>query len=87
MRQRYKIFSAFLRRIFFFSAKLFVKQYINRLRQRDKELSKGWVQFVHTFTVEIVGGKQRMNCADLKGIFRIIQSIPFYKAAYCGWAA
>jgi len=56
------------------------KQYINRLRQRDKELAKGWVQFVHTLTVETVGGKQRMNCADLKGIFRIIQSIPSPKA-------
>jgi len=25
-----------------------VKQYINRMRQRDEELSKGWVQIVHT---------------------------------------
>jgi DNA-damage-inducible protein D len=25
-----------------------IKQYINRMRQRDSELSKGWVQFVHT---------------------------------------
>jgi len=56
------------------------KQYINRLRQRDKELAKGWVQFVHTLTVETAGGKQRMNCADLKGILRIIQSIPSPKA-------
>jgi prophage antirepressor-like protein len=56
------------------------KQYINRLRQRDKELAKGWVQFVHTLTVETTGGKQRMNCADLKGILRIIQSIPSPKA-------
>ena len=43
------------------------KQYINRLRQRDTELAKGWVQFVHTLTVETSGGKQRMNCAGLKG--------------------
>jgi len=56
------------------------KQYIKRLRQRDDELSKGWVQFVHTLTVETTGGKQRMNCADLKGILRIIQSIPSPKA-------
>jgi len=56
------------------------KQYIKRLRQRDEELSKGWVQFVPTLTVETAGGKQRMNCADLKGIFRIIQSIPSPKA-------
>ena len=56
------------------------KQYIKRLRQRDEELSKGWVQFVPTLTVETGGGKQKMNCADLKGIFRIIQSIPSPKA-------
>ena len=56
------------------------KQYIKRLRQRDSELSIGWVQFVHTLTVETTGGKQRMNCADLKGILRIIQSIPSPKA-------
>ena len=56
------------------------KQYIKRLRQRDDELSKGWVQFVPTLFVETLGGKQRMNCSDLKGIFRIIQSIPSPKA-------
>ena len=56
------------------------KQYIKRLRQRDEELAKGWVQFVHTLTVETTGGNQRMNCADFKGILRIIQSIPSPKA-------
>ena len=56
------------------------KQYIARLRQRDEELAKGWVQFVHTLSVETTGGKQRMNCADMKGILRIIQSIPSPKA-------
>jgi len=29
-----------------------IKQYINRMRQRDSELSKGWVQFVHTLQRE-----------------------------------
>ncbi|MCL2739002.1 MAG: Bro-N domain-containing protein, partial [Bacteroidales bacterium] len=56
------------------------KQYIKRLRRRDEELAKGWVQFVPTLVVETTGGKQRMNCADLKGILRIIQSIPSPKA-------
>jgi len=56
------------------------KQYIKRLRQRDEELAKGWVQFVPTLTVETAGGKQRMNCANTQGIFRIIQSIPSPKA-------
>ena len=56
------------------------QQYVKRLRQRDEELAEGWVQFVHTLTVETAGGKQRMSCANLKGIFRIIQSIPSPKA-------
>lgn len=56
------------------------KQYINRMRQRDPELTKGWVQIVHTLSIETTGGAQRMNCANTEGIFRIIQSIPSPKA-------
>jgi len=57
-----------------------IKQYINRMRQRDEELAKGWVQFVHTLSILTYGGKQNMNCANTEGIFRIIQSIPSSKA-------
>jgi prophage antirepressor-like protein len=57
-----------------------VKQYIQRIKQRDPELSQGWVQIVHTLDVSTKGGIQQMNCADLEGIFRIIQSIPSPKA-------
>jgi hypothetical protein len=56
------------------------KQYIQRMKQRDPELGKGWVQIVHTLTIETEGGKQRMLCANTEGIFRIIQSIPSPKA-------
>jgi DNA-damage-inducible protein D len=56
------------------------KQYVKRMRQRDKELAKGWVQFVPTLWVETAGGKQRMGCASAKGLLRIIQSIPSPKA-------
>ena len=56
------------------------KQYIQRMKRRDQELSKGWVQIVHTLSVKTAGGKQRMNCANTEGIFRIIQSIPSPKA-------
>lgn len=56
------------------------KQYINKLRQRDEELGKGWVQIVHTLKMDTNGGKQRINCADTEGILRIIQSIPSPKA-------
>ncbi len=56
------------------------KQYIKRLRQRDEELAKGWVQIVPTLWVETAGGKQKMACANVQGLLRIIQSIPSRKA-------
>ncbi len=56
------------------------KQYIRRMRERDPELEKGWVQFVRTLDVETKGGTQKMNCANTEGIFRLIQSIPAPKA-------
>lgn len=56
------------------------KQYIQRIKQRDPELGKGWVQIVHTLEVMTEGGNQKMNCANTEGIFRIIQSIPSPKA-------
>ncbi|MBR1718304.1 MAG: Bro-N domain-containing protein [Bacilli bacterium] len=56
------------------------KQYINKLRKRDKLLGQGWVQIVHTLRMDTKGGKQNINCADTEGILRIIQSIPSRKA-------
>ncbi len=56
------------------------KQYIQRAKQRDPELKKGWVQIVHTLSIETAGGLQKMNCANTEGIFRIVQSIPSPKA-------
>jgi hypothetical protein len=56
------------------------KQYIQRMKLRDPELAKGWVQIVHTLLIETPGGKQKMICANTEGVFRIIQSIPSPKA-------
>ena len=56
------------------------KQYINKMRQRDEQLSEGWVQIVHTLSIETPGGQQRMNCVSTRGALRIIQSIPSPKA-------
>jgi prophage antirepressor-like protein len=56
------------------------KQYVKRMKLRDPELAKGWVQIVPTLAVQTSGGPQRMNCANIKGLFRIIQSIPSPKA-------
>lgn len=56
------------------------KQYIQKMKRRDIELKKGWVQIVHTLLIDTSGGKQKMNCANTESIFRIIQSIPSSKA-------
>jgi hypothetical protein len=56
------------------------KQYIQRMKQRDPELGKGWVQIVHTLSIPTDGGPQPMLCANTEGLFRIIQSIPSPKA-------
>lgn len=54
--------------------------YIKKMRKRDNELSKGWGQIVTPLLVDTAGGKQKLNCADAKGLLRIIQSVPSPKA-------
>ena len=54
--------------------------YIKKMRKRDDELSKGWGQFVTPLYMNTAGGKQQINCANAKGLLRIIQSIPSPKA-------
>ena len=54
--------------------------YIKDMRRRDKELSKGWGQIATPLSITTAGGKQKVNCANTEGIFRIIQSIPSPKA-------
>jgi len=57
-----------------------IKQYIQKMKQRDEPLDKGWVQIVHILPIDTAGGKQNMNCVNTKGAFRIIQSIPSPRA-------
>ena len=66
--------------IFVLTDSLDIKQYINKMRQRDESLSKGWVQIVHPLPIKTIGGFQNMNCSNTEGLFRIIQSIPSPKA-------
>jgi len=54
--------------------------YIKKMKKRDEELSKGWGQIVTPLLIATKGGKQKVNCANVEGIFRIIQSIPSKKA-------
>ena len=54
--------------------------YIKDMRRRDAELAKGWGQIATPLLVVTSGGKQKVNCANTEGLFRIIQSIPSPKA-------
>lgn len=54
--------------------------YIKKLKTRDEVLGKGWGQIVTPLAVDTRGGKQKVNCANVEGLFRIIQSIPSKKA-------
>jgi len=54
--------------------------YIKDLRRRDKVLAKGWGQIATPLPVRTEGGVQRINCANTKGVLRLIQSIPSHKA-------
>jgi len=54
--------------------------YIKKMRKRDEQLSEGWGQIVTPLSMDTAGGKQKFNCANAKGLLRIIQSIPSPKA-------
>lgn len=54
--------------------------YIKKMRKRDSKLSEGWGQIVTPLSIETLGGKQKLNCANAQGLLRIIQSIPSPKA-------
>ena len=56
------------------------KQYVKRMKLRDPELAKGWVQIVPLLPVMTEGGPQKMRCANMAGMFRIIQSVSSKKA-------
>ena len=40
------------------------KQYINKMRKRDQQLAGGWVQFVHTLSIETPGGPEKELSQD-----------------------
>ncbi len=52
-----------------------VQGYIKDMRRRDPELSQGGGQIATPLGIETTGGRQKMNCSSLEGMFRIIQSI------------
>lgn len=57
------------------------KQYIKRMRLRDRELNSYWGTICTPVEMEALDGKRRkIQAANIKGVFRIIQSIPSPKA-------
>jgi len=54
--------------------------YLKKMRKRDSILSEGWGQVVTPLSIDTSGGKQKVNCSNTEGVFRIIQSIPSPKA-------
>jgi len=50
--------------------------YIKDMRRRDPELFKGGGQIATPLSIQTSGGKQKLNCANTEGLFRLIQSIP-----------
>lgn len=55
-------------------------QYIKKMRTRDPLLNKGWVQIVTPLYIKTSGGRQKLNCAHVEGVLRLVQSIPSKKA-------
>lgn len=57
------------------------KQYIKRMRSRDEELNLNWGTICTPLEMIALDGKLRkVQTANIKGLFRIIQSIPSPKA-------
>ncbi|MBF0548546.1 MAG: phage antirepressor protein [Candidatus Riflebacteria bacterium] len=54
--------------------------YLKKMRSRDPGLNEGWGQFVTPLDIKTTKGKQKLNCVNAEGAFRIIQSIPSRKA-------
>jgi prophage antirepressor-like protein len=56
------------------------KQYWKDLKKRDPQLDKGGGKISTPLLVETKGGKQKLNCANTEGVFRIIMSVSSPKA-------
>ncbi len=58
-----------------------VKQYIKKMRARDKELDSYWgTNCTPLGMIAKDGKKRKVNCANTETVFRILQSIPSPKA-------
>lgn len=56
-----------------------VKDYIKKMRKRDKALRENWSNLIESLPIETNGGRQKLNCSNMEGLFRIIEAIPTSK--------
>jgi DNA-damage-inducible protein D len=56
------------------------KQYWKDLKKRDPELEKGGVKISTLLSIDTLGGKQKLNCANTEGVLRMAMSVPSPKA-------
>lgn len=54
--------------------------YLKDLRRRDRGLAEGWGQIATPLRMSTPGGVQALNCANVEGVLRVIQSIPSPRA-------
>lgn len=53
---------------------LYIKEYVVKIRKRDN-LSRDWKKITTPFYFNTKGGRQKIDCANIEGITRILQSI------------
>lgn len=49
------------------------KQYIQRMKRRDPELGKGWVQIVHTLPIKTAAGLPSQNISNQFDTIKVIK--------------
>ena len=56
------------------------KDYISKMRKKDRMLSKDWRSLAPLIPIMTNGGRQNIKCATVEGVFRLVQSIQTPKA-------
>ncbi len=57
-----------------------IKDYISKIKKRDKYLSKNWNDIVKLAPMQTNGGTQNTKCVNIRAVLRIVQSVQTPKA-------
>lgn len=52
------------------------KNYIKKMKKRYVKLATEWGKIAYLLPIETAGGVQKTNCANRKGLIRIMESMP-----------